>query len=888
MRQPWRLAWHRSRSFAIILMAVLSPLAALLPAIAGGVDSAAAATADGYTASRIPTGLESVFVAVDSVTGTVYLADATDRITVVNGATNTVTAAIALPTAPRGIAVDPVTDTVYVSLNTSPPTVDVIDGATNQVTATITLAAGSLPSGITVDSSTDTVYVAESSAAAVAVIDGSTNAVTATVSTGSGTRPYQLAVDETTGDVWVANLSGSVLAISGNAVTETVSLSGADVLSVAVNPVSDTVYAAERNNDVAVIDGAAGTLSVTIALQAATSTFLYGVAVDPGAGTVFASGFAGTNTQGTTWVIDGSNNTVADTIPRGGVGITVNTATGSAYVAPDAAQTNAAWVLTPATVNAWSPVIASTSATFDTGAVNSFTVTGSALPAATYSESGQLPSGVTFSPSGILFGTPAAGAAGSYPITLTASNGIAPNDSETFTLTVVELPSVTASSSATFRVGQPGTVPLLVTGNPPVTNLSFYDPAPSWLQLIFTASGQWELTGTPPVGSGGVYDLVINAESSGGATLNTIPVTVQEAPTITSAPTTTFLADSSHLYYLSASGYPAPTFTVTGSLPQGVALLGGDQLVEEPPLGIGQIGTYHFTINATNNLGTASQAFTLIVRSPVAVGAEGSDGRMWVQAPQLPGGWRPMGGQITAPPAVAAQPDFTGRPVAPLFIATGTNKHLYLRSLTTGWRELGPVGGSCIGGPAAVITGTPSSGPFTLTVACRSTDNALWENSATLPASGLPQFTAKWTRLGGVLSAAPAIAPVGGALTFFVRGTNGRIYTRTLTTGFSAKPWSCIGSPAAATNAVSGITTLAFQGTDHALWEATNSGSGWTQPGDLGGSLIGGPAVAANGDEPYLLAEGTNHAVWQRAPSVGWSTLGGIAVGGVGAANLTS
>jgi hypothetical protein len=115
-----------------------------------------------------------------------------------------------------------------------------------------------------------------------------------------------------------------------------------------------------------------------------------------------------------------------------------------------------------------------------------------------------------------------------------------------------------------------------------------------------------------------------------------------------------------------------------------------------------------------------------------------------VQAPHLARGWQSLGGQLTAPPAVAAQPNRISAPVAPLFIATSTNKHLHIRSLRAGWREISPVA-TCIAAHAAVITGTASTGPFTLAVACRGTNNALWENSTTLPASGLPQFTSGWT-----------------------------------------------------------------------------------------------------------------------------------------------
>ena len=100
----------------------------------------------------------------------------------IDGTTNTVTATIAVGSDPDGVAVDPATDTVYVT-NQDGNTVSVIDGATNTVTATI--AVGSDPNGVAVDPSTDTVYVANAATTRVSVIDGATNTVTATVAVGS-------------------------------------------------------------------------------------------------------------------------------------------------------------------------------------------------------------------------------------------------------------------------------------------------------------------------------------------------------------------------------------------------------------------------------------------------------------------------------------------------------------------------------------------------------------------------------------------------------------------------------------------------------------------------------------------------------------------------------
>jgi hypothetical protein len=290
-------------------------------------------------------------------------------------------------------------------------------------------------------------------------------------------------------------------------------------------------------------------------------------------------------------------------------------------------------------------------------------------------------------------------------------------------------------------------------------------------------------------------------------------------------------------------------------------------------------GEYAPADAASGNWATGAAEITLSAAPAIAVGAEGSDGQMWVQAPQLGGGWRALGGKLIAPPAVAAAPNTDGStPAQPLFIATSSNRQLYVRSLTAGWQRLGSAAMSCAGGPAAVIAGG------TLTVACRGPNNALWENSAPVPSSGLPRFTQPWTSLGGVLTAGPAAAPVGGVMTFFAPSIGGRIWTRTLTSGYSATPWLCIGAPAAAQGASSG-TIFACQGGNHALYVATNGGAGWSSAVSLGGGLIGGPGVAATSRVPVLLAEGTNRAVWKRTP-LAWASLGGTVVGGVGAVAL--
>ena len=74
------------------------------------------------------------------------------------------------------------------------------------------------------------------------------------------------------------------------------------------------------------------------------------------------------------------------------------------------------------------------------GSAGTFTVTATGNPTATFTETGALPAGVTFTDNGdgtaTLAGTPAAGTGGTYPFTITATNGVEPHATQSFTLTV--------------------------------------------------------------------------------------------------------------------------------------------------------------------------------------------------------------------------------------------------------------------------------------------------------------------------------------------------------------------------------------------------------------------------------------------------------------------
>src|SRR5437899_36581 len=86
----------------------------------------------------------------------------------------TVTTTVPAGTGPWAVAVNPVTNRIYVA-NYDNNSVTVIDGATNSTT---TVAAGEYPIAVAVNPATNRIYVANYNSNDVTVIDGATNTTT--------------------------------------------------------------------------------------------------------------------------------------------------------------------------------------------------------------------------------------------------------------------------------------------------------------------------------------------------------------------------------------------------------------------------------------------------------------------------------------------------------------------------------------------------------------------------------------------------------------------------------------------------------------------------------------------------------------------------------------
>jgi hypothetical protein len=195
-------------------------------------------------------------------------------------------------------------------------------------------------------------------------------------------------------------------------------------------------------------------------------------------------------------------------------------------------------------------------------------------------------------------------------------SGTAKVDTQTVSVTIdIDAPpSFTSADSTTFTVGTSGSFNVTANGTPAPT-FSFTGSLPSGVTL----STAGLLSGTPAGGTGGVYDITITASNGFGTPATQgFTLTVDQAPAITSGNSTTFAPGTSGSFPVTASGYPAPTFSETGAaLPGTVTLSSGGSLSGTPGAGTG--GTYGITITASNGVGTnATQSFTLTV-SPSAM-----------------------------------------------------------------------------------------------------------------------------------------------------------------------------------------------------------------------------------------------------------------------------
>ena len=233
------------------------------------------------------------------------------------------------------------------------------------------------------------------------------------------------------------------------------------------------------------------------------------------------------------------------------------------------------------------------------------TVSASGVPEPGYSiTGGKLPAGIALNArTGQLSGTPTA--AGTYSFTIGASNTIGdPASTGVLQITVVASnapPTFTASTPpASTKVGTAYAYTFAASGNPDPTFAVATGNLPPGIGLN-PVSGV--LSGSATVA--GSYTFTISATNGVGSPALTGPIAITVAaadsvPAFTNAFPPAAAVGGQYSYSFTASGSPAPTFSVaSGTLPAGLALSSTGDLTGTPTTA----GTSTFTIKATNAAG---------------------------------------------------------------------------------------------------------------------------------------------------------------------------------------------------------------------------------------------------------------------------------------------
>jgi len=254
----------------------------------------------------------------------------TNNVSVIDTATNTVVASVAVGSGPFGVAVNPGGTRVYVA-NFQSNNVSVIDAASNAVVASV--AVGSRPFGVAVSPPGTRAYVTNSNDNTVSVIDTTTNTVVATVAV--GTYPIGVAVNPAGSRAYIANQINipevpgnvSVIDTASNIVVATVEV-GLYPSGVAINPAGTRAYVTNRgDNTVSVIDTATNTIVATVAV----GTSPFSVAINPAGTRAYVPNHYGNDVS----VIDTVSNTVIRTVAVGigPTGVALSPAGTRVYVA---------------------------------------------------------------------------------------------------------------------------------------------------------------------------------------------------------------------------------------------------------------------------------------------------------------------------------------------------------------------------------------------------------------------------------------------------------------------------------------------------------------------------------------------------------------------------
>jgi len=402
----------------------------------------------------------------------IYVANGTTTLSVIDGATDSVTATVTLPLPVRFVAVDSAANKIYaggVQLNEP---VYAIDGATN-VVARFATTPLNVVSGLAVNPATNLLYVVGTTgffapSPAVIALNGTTGALWSSRGLDQTMNPYNvvggaaIAVNSVTNQVYIGGNTAPGLLQVWDGATQALSsvfTVGTDPQVMVSDDATNTIYAAQGNGTVAVINGATKS---QVGPDITVGNLSSAIAFNPHTKQLFVTDYL----SGGLAIVDaGTAMVVGSVAPTGShpAGVAVNPTTDKVYVANlsdgtvtiiDAAQHPTKPLLVQATPGAGQATISWSPPTSDGGvAISSYTAT--AMP-------GGIACTTALTSCTILGLTPGT----TYSVTVTATNSAGnsePSDSVSILPSAATTPSTTASTLSLAATGANLEAPSAVT-----------------------------------------------------------------------------------------------------------------------------------------------------------------------------------------------------------------------------------------------------------------------------------------------------------------------------------------------------------------------------------------------------------------------------------------
>src|SRR5580704_770457 len=245
------------------------------------------------------------------------------------------------------------------------------------------------------------------------------------------------------------------------------------------------------------------------------------------------------------------------------------------------------------------------------GSPFSFTVTTTGFPTPALTETGSLPTGITFTDNGngtaTIAGTATPNSGGTYAISITANDGVGTPVTQPFSLVNFESSTITSAAGAQALVGSPFNFTVTTRGFPRPA-LTETGALPPGITFKDNGNGSAAISGLANVGAG-PYSLTISATNWVNTAKQSFALGNDQSPQITSrdyVATPAGAATWGAIFTVTTTGYPTPAITETGALPPGVTFKdngnGTAVLTGIPP--VGSDGQYPLTMTATNGIGS--------------------------------------------------------------------------------------------------------------------------------------------------------------------------------------------------------------------------------------------------------------------------------------------